>query len=77
MNENIKIAYKNGKVDGYITKSTSNLQISSMMFKTEEEAEFVVAMAKLFKANNIPNYELNHSIRYVFRVMGINNEWVE
>ena len=76
---NIEIEYQNGQPKFYVTKSTPELKLPSLGFKTQEEAEFAVAIAKLLKAYNIDYYtntELIRDIQYVFRVLGlVECEW--
>ena len=79
MKNNIEIKYQFGQPKFYVTKSTPELKIPSLGFKTEEEAEFAVAVAKLLKAYNIDyftNTEFSRDIQYAFRALGlVECEW--
>ena len=77
MSENIKTVYKNGVASYYNTQSTEELHIPSLGFTKEEEAELAVAVAKTLKAHNKSIADLGNTIVYVFRVLGIKNEWTE
>ena len=77
MSKNIKIEYKNGIANSYITQSTEDLRLPSLGFSKEEEAELTVAVAKTLKAHNKDITNLNHTMIYVFRVLGIKNDWTE
>lgn len=75
MAKNIRIEYKNGVADCYVTQRTDDLHIPSLGFTTEEEAELAVAVAKTLKAYNKEIYDLGNVMPYVFRVLGIRNDW--
>ena len=77
MSKNIKIEYKNGIANSYITQSTEDLHLPSLGFTKEEEAELAVAVAKTLKAHNKDITDLNKTMIYVFRVLGIQNDWTE
>lgn len=77
MNENIKIKYENGIANRYITQSTEDLHLPSLGFSTEEEAELAVAVAKTLKVRNKSIIDLDNTLIYVFRVLGIKNEWTD
>ena len=77
MNENIKIEYENGIANRYITQSTEDLHLPSLGFSTEEEAELAVAVAKTLKVRNKSMIDLDNTLIYVFRVLGIKNEWTD
>lgn len=76
-NPNIKIEYKNGQVESYVAVSGDGLFIPSCLFKTEEEAEFCVATAKLLKANGKDTSEIIKLLPYMLRMMGIKSNWTE
>ena len=75
MAKNIRIEYKNGVADCYVTQKTDDLDIPSLGFTTEEEAELAVAVAKTLKAYNKKIYNLGNVMPYVLRVLGIRNDW--
>lgn len=79
MTKNIKTEYKNGRAESFVLESDDNLQLHSMLFKKEEEAEFAVALAKLLKAHGHQNYssETSKVIPYIFRMIGIKSAWAE
>ena len=77
MSRNIKIEYKNGIANSYITQSTEDLHLPSLGFAKEEEAELAVAIAKTLKAHNKSIINLDNTMVYVFRVLGIQNDWTE
>lgn len=79
MQNNIETEYQNGQPKLYVTKSTPELKIPSLGFKTKEEAEFAVAVAKLLKAYNIDYFtgsEFCRDIQSTFRALGlVESEW--
>lgn len=75
--KNIKIEYKNGVANRYITQSTEDLNISSLSFDTEEEAELAIAVAKTLKIYNKDITNFGNIMSYVLRVLGIRNGWTE
>ena len=77
MAKNIKIEYKNGIANRYITQSTEDLHLPSLSFSTEEEAELAVAVAKTLKVHNKRIIDFDNTMIYVFRVLGIKNEWTD
>ena len=77
MAKNIKVEYKNGRANYYITQSTEDLHLPSLGFTTEEEAELAVAVAKTLKAHNKDITDLDKTMIYVFRVLGIKNDWTD
>ena len=79
MNKNIEIQYKNGIADTYIVRATDDLHLPSMGFKKEEEAELAIAIANVMKAHNKDKeiHRLDDTIVYVFKLLGIQNEWTE
>ena len=77
MNKNIEIEYNNGVADHYITRRTDDLNIPSLGFTTEEEAELAIAVAKTLNAYNKETYNLGNIMPYVLRVLGIRNGWTE
>ena len=77
MSKNIRIEYKNGIAIRYITQSTENLHLPSLGFSTEEEAELAVAVAKILKAYNKNIINLDNTMIYVFRILGIKNDWTD
>ena len=77
MAKNIKIEYKNGVADCYITQRTDDLHIPSLGFTTEEEAELAIAVAKTLKVYNKDITNLGNIMLYVLRVLGIRNGWTE
>lgn len=77
MAKNIKIEYKNGVANHYITQSTEDLNIPSLGFDTEEEAELAIAVAKTLKVYNKDIINLNNIMSYVLKVLGIRNAWTE
>lgn len=77
MSKNIRIEYKNGIANRYITQSTEDLHLSSLSFSTEEEAELAVAVAKTLKAHNKNIINLDDTMIYVFRILGIKNDWTD
>lgn len=77
MSKNIRIEYKNGIANRYITQSTEDLHLPSLSFSTEEEAELAVAVAKTFKAHNKNIINLDDTMIYVFRILGIKNDWTD
>lgn len=77
MSKNIRIEYKNGIASRYITQSTENLHLPSLSFSTEEEAELAVAVAKTLKAHNKNIIDLDNTMIYVFRILGIKNDWTD
>jgi len=76
MAKNIEVEYENGIASCYVTSPTDELNIPSLAFNTEEEAELAVAVAKTLKAYNKEIYNLSNVMPYVFRVLGIRNNWV-
>ena len=77
MSKNIRIEYKNGVIDRYVTQSTEYLHLPSLSFATEEEAELAVAVAKTLRIHNKSIINLDNTITYVFRVLGIRNDWTD
>ena len=77
MSKNIRIEYKNGIADRYITQSTEDLHLPSLSFSTEEDAELAVAVAKTLKAHNKNIIDLDNTMIYVFRILGIKNDWTD
>ena len=77
MAKNIKIEYKNGIANRYITQSTEDLHLPSLSFSTEEEAELAVAVAKTLKTHNKNIINLDNTMIYVFRILGIKNDWTD
>ena len=77
MVKNIKIEYKNGVANQYITQKTEDLHIPSLGFDTEEEAELAIAVAKTLKVYNKDIINLNNIMSYVLKVLGIRNAWTE
>lgn len=77
MNKNIEIKYENGKPILYVTKATEDLDMPSLGFSTQEEAELAIAVVKTLKAYNKSYYNIANIIPYVLRVIGIKNEWTE
>lgn len=76
-NKNIQIGYENGKFKFFLTKATEDLKIPSLGFDTGEDAELAVAVAKALKAHGKDITNLNKDMIYVFRVLGVKNEWTE
>ena len=72
---NIKIEYKNGIENNFVLISTEDLKLPFLSFKNKEDAELAVSAAKVLKAYNKDMSNLMYMLPYVFRVMGINNEW--
>ena len=77
MSKNIKLTFKGGKVEYYITQSSDDLKLPSLAFTTEEEAELAVAVAKTLKAYGKKDFNLGREMIYVLRLLGIRNEWTE
>lgn len=77
MSKNIRIEYKNGIANRYITQSTEDLHLPSLSFSTEEEAELAVAVAKTLKAHNKSIIDFDNTMIYVFRILGIKNDWTD
>lgn len=77
MSDNIKTEYHSTIEKCYITRSTEDLRLPSLGFTKEEEAELTVAVAKTLKAHNKNIINLDKTMTYVFRVLGIQNEWTE
>ena len=77
MKKNIKIEYKNGVANRYITQRTEDLHIPSLVFTTEEEAKLTIAVAKTLKVYNKNITNLDNIMTYVLRVLGIRNDWTE
>ena len=77
MSKNIRIEYKNGVAIRYITQSTEDLYLPSLGFSIEEEAELAVAVAKTLKAHNKNIINLINTMIYVFRILGIKNDWTD
>ena len=77
MAKNIKIEYEDGVASYYITQSTEDLYIPSLGFTKEEEAELAIAVAKTLKIHNKSIADLGNIMIYVFRILGIKNEWTE
>ena len=77
MAKNIKIEYKNGIANHYIIQSTEDLRLPSLGFTTEEDAELAVAVAKTLKVHNKNIINFDNTMIYVFRILGIKNEWTD
>ena len=77
MSKNIRIEYKNGIANRYITQSTEDLYLPSLSFSTEEEAELAVAIAKTLKTHNKNIINLDNTMIYIFRILGIKNDWTD
>ena len=77
MAKNIRIEYKSGGANCYITQRTDDLLIPSLVFTTEEEAELAIAVAKTLKVYNKEINDLGVTMQYVLRVLGIKNGWTE
>lgn len=77
MSKNIRIEYENGIANRYITQSTEDLRLPSLGFSTEEDAELAVAVAKTLKAHNKNIIDLDNTMIYVFRILGIKNDWTD
>ena len=77
MSKNIRIEYKSGGANCYITQKTDDLLIPSLGFTTKEEAELAIAVAKTLKAYNKEITNLGVTMQYVLRVLGIRNAWTE
>ena len=77
MSKNIRFEYKIGIAIHYITQSTEDLHLPSLGFSTEEEAELAVAVAKTLKAHNKNIIDLDNTMIYVFRILGIKNDWTD
>ena len=77
MAKNIKVEYKDGIANSYITQSTEDLRLPSLGFTTEEDAELAIAVAKTLKVHNKSIINLDDTLIYVFRVLGIKNEWTD
>ena len=77
MSKNIRIEYKNGIANRYITQSTEDLHLPSLSFSTEEEAELAVAVAKTLKTHNKNIINLDNTMIYVFRILRIKNDWTD
>ena len=77
MTKNIKIEYKNGVANQYVTQKTEDLYIPSLGFDTEEEAELAIAVAKTLKFYNKDIVNLGNIMPYVLRILGIRNGWTE
>lgn len=77
MSKNIRIEYKNGIANRYITQSTEDLHLPSLGFSKEEDAELAVAVAKTLKAHNKNIIDLDNTMIYVFRILGIKNDWTD
>lgn len=75
--KNIKIEYKNGVVNHYIIQKTEDLNVPSLGFDTEEEAELAIAVAKTLKVYNKDIINLDNIMSYVLKVLGIRNSWTE
>ena len=76
-NKNIQIGYENGKFESFLTKATEDLKIPSLGFDAPEDAELAVAVAKALKAHGKDITNLHKDMIYVFRVLGVKNEWTE
>ena len=76
-NENIQIGYEKGQFKFFLTKSTEGLKIPSLGFDVAEDAELAVAVAKALKTHGKDITNLGRDIKFVFRVLGIENEWVK
>ena len=84
MSKNVKSKYVSQFTDGfvdkskpkvlkYITESTDDLKIPSMMFDREEDAELAVAIAKVLKSRDIDYWcELHNDLMYTFRLLNLN-----
>ena len=77
MEKNIKIEYKNGVANHYVTQKSEDLNIPSLGFDTKEEAELAIAVAKTLKVYNKDIINLDNIMSYVFRLLGIRNDWTE
>ena len=79
MAKNIKTQYKNGQAESFLLESDDNLKLHSMLFETEEEAKFAVALAELLKAKGHEEYssETMKAIPYIFRMIGIESAWAK
>lgn len=77
MSKNIRVEYKNGVANCYITQSTEDLHLPSLGFSIEEEAELAVAVAKTLKAHNKNIIDLDNTMIYIFRILGIKNDWTD
>ena len=77
MSKNIRIEYKNGIANRYITQSTEDLHLPSLSFSTEEEAELAVVIAKTLKTHNKNIINLDNTMIYIFRILGIKNDWTD
>ena len=75
--KNIKIEYKNGIANQYIIQKTKDLNIPSLCFDTEEEAELAITVAKTLKVYNKDITNLSNIMLYVLRVLGVRNCWTE
>ena len=89
MNNNIKIEFisqfTNGfvdhskpKVQKYVTESTDDLKLPSMVFDREKDAELAVAIAKAKQSRGIDYWSsLHNDVIYTFRVLGLTDSgWV-
>ena len=70
-NKNIKIQFENGKPNLYITESTPELEIASFGFKTEEEAELAIAIAKTLKVYKKEKQNMHSLLHYTWRILGL------
>lgn len=77
MAKNIKIEYKNGVANQYVTQKNEELYIPSLVFDTEEEAELAIAVAKTLKVYNKDVVNIGNIMPYVLRILGIRNGWTE
>lgn len=77
MSNNIKTEYRNNIEKYYVIKSTEDLPLPFLGFAKEEEAELAVAVAKTLKAHNKSIINLDKTMVYVFRILGIQNYWIE
>ena len=74
MDKNIEIKFKNGEPDLYIANySSEKLKVGSFSFafKTEEEAELAIAIAKTLKVYKKEEPNMCSVIRYVWRTLGL------
>ena len=90
MSKNVKVEYVPQFTDGfvdhnkpkvlkYVTCTTDDLKMPSMLFDKEEDAELVVAIARAKQARGIDYYgDLLNDVRYTFRTLGLtDNGWAK
>lgn len=70
---------KRGVESEFITEPTDDLKLPRLVFKKQEEAELVVAMARLLQAYEVEdlNYEIIKSVPFIFRLLNIKNDWTK